>query len=66
LPNREKLRVLWGGEDLACRPCYDGREFAACADNRCMKGISPAQVLAAAEEILCSRDAMSNESGAGQ
>jgi len=52
LPSRPRLRVLWGGEDLACRPCYDGREFAACDDNRCMKRISPSQVLAMAEEML--------------
>jgi heptosyltransferase-2 len=31
---------IWGGADLACRPCYDGREFAACANNLCMKDIS--------------------------
>ena len=45
LPCRPGLRVLWGGERLACRPCYDGREFAACSDNRCMKEISPSLVL---------------------
>ncbi|MGB7591418.1 MAG: glycosyltransferase family 9 protein [Terriglobia bacterium] len=52
LPSHPELRVLWGGERLACRPCYDGREFAACPDNRCMKEISPSLVLAAAEEML--------------
>jgi heptosyltransferase-2 len=52
VPNRPALRVLWGGESLACRPCYDGREFAVCPDNRCMKDISPGMVLAAAEEML--------------
>jgi heptosyltransferase-2 len=52
LPSHPELRVLWGGERLACRPCYDGREFAACSDNRCMKEISPSVVLAAAEEML--------------
>jgi heptosyltransferase-2 len=52
LPSHPQLRVLWGGERLACRPCYDGREFAACSDNQCMKGISPSLVLAAAEELL--------------
>ncbi len=52
VPDRPALRVLWGGESLACRPCYDGREFALCPDNRCMKEISPHAVLAAAEEML--------------
>ena len=27
----ESTTVLWGGEHLACRPCYDGREFATAA-----------------------------------
>jgi heptosyltransferase-2 len=31
--------TLWGGSDLACRPCYNGREYAACRDNICMSGI---------------------------
>lgn len=52
LPNRPALRALWGGESLACRPCYDGRELAVCSDNRCMKEISPRMVIAAAEEML--------------
>jgi heptosyltransferase-2 len=52
VPNRPAVRVLWGGASLACRPCYDGREFAACSDNRCMKEISPREVLGAVEEML--------------
>ena len=35
-----RTEAIWGGADLACRPCYDGREFAACVDNHCMKDIS--------------------------
>jgi len=60
VPNRQRLRVLWGGEGLACRPCYDGRAFAVCPDNRCMKEISPRMVLAAAEEILADASAPSD------
>ena len=52
VPDRPAVRVLWGGASLACRPCYDGREFAPCPDNRCMKGISPRDVLEAAEGML--------------
>lgn len=48
----ETVTVLWGGEHLACRPCYDGREFASCSDNRCMKDITPSRVIAVAREIL--------------
>jgi heptosyltransferase-2 len=32
--------VMWGGETLACRPCYDGKEYAACSSNACMQAIS--------------------------
>jgi heptosyltransferase-2 len=38
--------VLWPGIALACAPCYDGREFAACTNNQCMQFIEPAEVLA--------------------
>jgi heptosyltransferase-2 len=44
--------VIWGGARLACRPCYDGREFAACSDNVCMKDIPVAAVADRALEIL--------------
>ncbi len=52
IPNRPNVRYLWGGEKLACRPCYDGRGFPACPDNRCMKEISPRIVLDTAEDML--------------
>jgi heptosyltransferase-2 len=39
------VRVLWGGADLTCRPCYDGRAYAACADPACLRGVTPGQVL---------------------
>lgn len=42
--------VLWGGEDLRCRPCYDGRDYADCSDNRCLAGILPAQALGALKQ----------------
>jgi heptosyltransferase-2 len=48
----EKTTVLWGGEHLACRPCYDGREFANCADNECISSISADVVLRTARTIL--------------
>lgn len=34
------VRVLWGGADLACRPCYNGRDFAQCSNNLCMRDIA--------------------------
>ena len=52
LPRREGVRVLWGGEDLACRPCYDGRNFAPCDSNGCMQSITVESVLRAMDEML--------------
>lgn len=45
LDPRGQTQVLWGGEALACRPCYDGRGYAPCPDPACLRGVSPAQVL---------------------
>ena len=42
-------RVLWGGAKLACRPCYDGIDYAACASNRCLQEVTPARVI---EEVM--------------
>ncbi len=52
LPNRANIRHIWGGRTLACRPCYDGRDFPLCLDNRCMKEILPVSVMKIAEEML--------------
>jgi heptosyltransferase-2 len=48
----ERTQVIWGGSTLACRPCYDGREFAACSNNLCMQDISVAAVLERALAML--------------
>jgi lipopolysaccharide heptosyltransferase II len=48
----ELTTVLWGGEHLACRPCYDGREFAACNDNQCISSIGVDVVLRTARTLL--------------
>jgi heptosyltransferase-2 len=45
-------QTIWGGAQLACRPCYDGREFADCRDNLCMKDITAADVVARAFAML--------------
>lgn len=44
--------ILWGGSHLACRPCYDGREFAPCPRNVCIEDIHPSRVLAAVDQAL--------------
>jgi heptosyltransferase-2 len=43
----DSVTVLWGGEDLACRPCYDGVEYQPCADYVCMRSITVPEVLSA-------------------
>jgi heptosyltransferase-2 len=41
----ERITVLWGGAELACRPCYDGIGYPPCADHVCMSGIPVSRVL---------------------
>jgi heptosyltransferase-2 len=43
-PRSARSRVLWGGETLACRPCYDGFTYAVCASVACMAAITPQRV----------------------
>ncbi|MEO7085390.1 MAG: glycosyltransferase family 9 protein [Gemmatimonadaceae bacterium] len=57
LPEDDRTTVLWGGEALSCRPCYDGREFAKCGDNRCMSSISADVVIRTARTMLAARAA---------
>ena len=47
-----RVTVLWGGADLACRPCYDGRNFASCADNICINRVGVEEVLTAVRRVL--------------
>jgi heptosyltransferase-2 len=55
LPQRENCVALWGGEGFACRPCYDGREYAPCTHNGCVRQVTPAMVLAEVERLLAAR-----------
>jgi heptosyltransferase-2 len=51
---REDARTaaVWQASELACAPCYDGREFAPCSDNRCMQLIAPTVALARLDALL--------------
>ena len=51
-PRRDRAVALWGGEGFACKPCYDGRDFAPCANNACMQQISPQKVLDALDGLI--------------
>ncbi|MES2391444.1 MAG: glycosyltransferase family 9 protein [Acidobacteriota bacterium] len=55
LPQRPNAVALWGGEDFACRPCYDGRDFAACTHNGCIRQLTPSMVLAEIDLLLAAR-----------
>lgn len=55
LPQRENCVALWGGEGFACRPCYDGRDYAPCGDNGCMQQVTPEMVLAEVATLLEAR-----------
>lgn len=52
LPQRENCVALWGGEGFACRPCYDGRDYAPCEHNGCVQQVTPAMVIAEVERML--------------
>jgi heptosyltransferase-2 len=52
VPHDTRTKIIWGGENLACRPCYDGRTYADCRDNQCLKSISPDRIFEAVGNIL--------------
>ncbi|MHB1685931.1 MAG: glycosyltransferase family 9 protein [Ignavibacteriaceae bacterium] len=41
----EKIDSIWIGNELPCSPCYNGKSFADCKNNICMKNISVEMVL---------------------
>jgi heptosyltransferase-2 len=55
LPRREYVTGIWGGVNFACRPCYDGRNFAPCKHNGCMHQITPRLVLREVDDLLTRR-----------
>ncbi len=55
LPRRSNTVALWGGEGFACRPCYDGRDYAPCPHNGCMAQVTPAMVMAQIRALLQAR-----------
>jgi heptosyltransferase-2 len=55
LPQRVNTVSIWGGEGFACRPCYDGQNFAPCKDNGCMKQVTPEMVLNEVMAVITQR-----------
>jgi heptosyltransferase-2 len=52
MPQRRGMVGIWGGEGFACRPCYDGRDFAPCLNNGCMRQITVEMVMAQLDGLL--------------
>jgi heptosyltransferase-2 len=50
-----RVRVIWGGLNLVCRPCYDNKSYAPCTSNRCLIEIPVERVVRAIEEMLSSQ-----------
>lgn len=55
IPQREFSVGLWGGEWFGCRPCYDGRDYAACGHNGCIRELTPEMVAAQVERVVAAR-----------
>ncbi len=54
LPQVPNALALWGGEGFACRPCYDGRDYAPCSHNGCMEQVTPAMAFHEVQHLLLS------------
>jgi heptosyltransferase-2 len=52
VPRVAGSKIIWGGEVLACRPCYDGRTYVACNDPVCMRSIAVDDVCEAVAGIV--------------
>ena len=55
MPQRENCVALWGGEGFACRPCYDGRDFAPCTNNGCVQQVTVEMVLDQVQRMMKAR-----------
>ena len=55
IPRRPFAVGIWGGQGFACRPCYDGRDFAPCHFNGCMHQVTPEVVLRELDPLLSAK-----------
>jgi heptosyltransferase II len=55
IPRRDFAVGIWGGQGFACRPCYDGVDFAPCQFNGCMRQVTPEMVLRELDRLLTVR-----------
>lgn len=52
VPRYPNVQIFWGGHNLACRPCYDGKTYARCSKQSCLCAITPEQVHASLMNIM--------------
>lgn len=45
VPRQERVKIFWHPENYSCCPCYDGKTYAKCNDNLCMKSTRVSDVL---------------------
>ena len=58
LPRRANTVALWGGEGFACRPCYDGRDYAPCLHNGCIRQVTVEMVLHEVDAVMRQRQTL--------
>jgi len=49
---REKIHVIWGGKNLSCRPCYNGKTYRPCKSNICLSEVSSDDVFQMAISMI--------------
>lgn len=54
-PRRHGSIAIWGGEGFACRPCYDGRDYASCGNNGCIQQVTVNKVSEMVQRLLDQR-----------
>lgn len=52
----ETIKVIWKGNKLPCSPCYNGKYFADCKNNLCMKYISVDEVYDMSQSLLTTNE----------
>ena len=50
--SREKTKILHKQNTIACSPCYNGKTYAPCKDNKCMKEITVEDVFGNVLKLL--------------
>lgn len=52
LPRRTDVVGIWGGQEYACRPCYDFRTYAQCKSAECIRKVTPDLVIRHMDRLL--------------